>query len=1060
MFNRGTTKMSRSIPRLVALALLPLLIWSGVSFGAEATSHRNDLVTGRKSAPTIEDHAAYYAESRRNVSPADLKRADDLRIKTIASIRALLKTKTEKSGRNFELLLRLGELYVERHDYLRDSEHEAYGKSWDNWNTAAKASRGKEPKLNVAASTGELQKAIVAFRSLVTEYPKHPRTDAALYSLGKSLGRTGNENSLQYYKQLITSHPNSPLTPDAYLAMGEFYFDKHKVSQAIDSYKSVMKYKDHRAYPYAVYKLGWSYYNNTATNDQEGAENFKKSVSAFKLVVKLADDQRAKAEANGKKQSSNLDLRDEAIKDLVMVWAETEDTDAAWKYFRTIGAEASFYTMLERLGWIYSEHGQNLKAITVYKRLLAESPNRKTNPKIQAKLVELYDLTEQSGSAVATLSDMQKAYLGSTPWTISNRTDDSAVAEASKLVEKTMHRYGALYHSRGQKAKNKAYLSAASSIYSSYLGAFSENPNCYEIRYYLAEIQYDFGKLEAASDNYLIVAKARPKDGKYLKDSSLSAVSAISKLVADTKFEKLPLAGQVTKPIEIPRLKRKMIEVMDEFLVMLPAEKDGLPMRFTASQTYFDYGHYVEALKRFDKLASDYPQTKQGLASAKIVLAYYASKEQWGDVVVWSKKYEGSKALMADVEFKKFVSETLRHASFKKALVLEKAKEFDEAAAAFMTFQKDFPSDPHADRALYNASLNLYKVARIEDAISASKILLEKYPQSEVRSTVLISVAETYESLAQFESAAKYYKAFSDSFPGDKRSAGSLFNAAVLFKGVGNLDLSSQLLAEFIRRYPKHEISDDAQLELARQKERQGKYTDAMDIYGTIAKNSASSRDRALMAAAKSAEIRTFRVNEKAGRIEFDKLRRELSVKNGPAAYEARQIVAASLFKLLETSFNEFKSVGIGSTMIEKQILRKQKMLEASAGEYEQVIGIGSAEYTVASLFRLGEMHENFANALFKSPGPAGATQSDVEKVKTQLEKLGFPLRDEAYKFYETAHRRSGEVETFTQWTKRTYQKMAEIQPQKHPDVVEQSADPSYMSQKVSLNESTSSLAK
>jgi len=72
--------------------------------------------------------------------------------------------------------------------------------------------------------------------------------------------------------------------------------------------------------------------------------------------------------------------------------------------------------------------------------------------------------------------------------------------------------------------------------------------------------------------------------------------------------------------------------------------------------------------------------------------------------------------------------------------------------------------------------------------------------------------------------------------------------------------------------------------------------------------------------------------------------------------------------------------------------------------------------------------------------------------VKTELEKVAFPLKEEAYKFFETAYKRSREVETFTVWTRRTYQKMVELAPDRHPEVDELSAEPSYMSHEVKLS--------
>jgi hypothetical protein len=121
-------------------------------------------------------------------------------------------------------------------------------------------------------------------------------------------------------------------------------------------------------------------------------------------------------------------------------------------------------------------------------------------------------------------------------------------------------------------------------------------------------------------------------------------------------------------------------------------------------------------------------------------------------------------------------------------------------------------------------------------------------------------------------------------------------------------------------------------------------------------------------------------------------------------------------------------------------------------------MSIGSPEFTVAALYRLGEAHENFANALFQAPGPKGASQAELDKLKTELEKVAFPLRDEAYKFFETAYKRSREVETFTTWTRRTYQKMVDLAPEKHPAIDEMSVEPSYLSHDLKMSKATESL--
>src|SRR5690606_1020249 len=136
------------------------------------------------------------------------------------------------------------------HDYLREVELEQYGRQYDEW---TKTQKGPEPKPSYKRSRDEMLRAVNSFRRLVEKFPKHPRTDAALYSLAKTMGRLGNENCTLYFNQLIRNYPKSPLIPEAHLALGEFYFDRHNIPRAMESYKEAVKFKDAKTYPYAVY---------------------------------------------------------------------------------------------------------------------------------------------------------------------------------------------------------------------------------------------------------------------------------------------------------------------------------------------------------------------------------------------------------------------------------------------------------------------------------------------------------------------------------------------------------------------------------------------------------------------------------------------------------------------------------------------------------------------------------------------------------------------------------------------------------------------------------------
>lgn len=1037
------------------LALSAALVFAPVA-EARSVGRNSGTASGKMAAPTQEDHASYFSENRRGVSAEALTKADKLRRKSIESIQALIEEKkNSNSVRRFELILRLGELYVERHDYLRDIEMESWTKAHDTW---GKEKKGAEPKLDVKGSEGELTKAANSFRKLVNEFPKHPRTDAALYSLARTLARLNKETAVDYYKQLIKSHPKSPLIPDTYLSLGEYYFDKHNVPEAISCYQKVMNFKSHRAYPYAVYKLGWAFYNAPAKSDDDTKANLGKAVAAFKLVIKLQDKDKDLPK-------SNFNLRDEAIRDLIMVWADAEDVASAWKYFKTIGEQDAFYKMLERLGNIYAEQGKNQQAIAVFQRLLKDAPNRDGNPQVHAKVVELYDLTNNIGQVVAELKDMQKSYLGNTPWVKANgkrregADADQALPteEAKRVVELNLHRYGAMFHQRGQKAKSDGYLKSAAAVYAMYLESFASNPNAYDIRYYLAEILFDFKQYDSASHHYMIVAKVGPS-GKYMKPAALNAVAAMHQLVASTKYPALPPLGQVPKPIEVPSAKKKLVEVIDTYVGLLPKEKDGEPMRFAAAQTYFEHGHYPEAIKRFALITGEIPETKQGKAAVKVILGYYGDREDWNKLISWSQRFVKNDKLM-DTELRKYVTDLLRGSMFKRALAYEKAGKYERSARSFIEYQKEFPTDGNADRALYNATLNFFKIGKVENALSTGNMLLEKYPKSAVAPDVIVTQATTYESLAKFDKAAENYARLSAHFPGDKRSPEAHYNAAVLYKGLKQFDRAAELFADFVKKYPTHQAAAGAQMEVAALAERRGKQADAIRAYGEFAQKHRTDVEANLEAQAKAAVLKTFSANAADGKRDLDRVTALLVQKDAPPAFEARAAVASALFKLAEPMFADFQGTRISDgSKIEQQVGAKQEKLVKLAAVYEKIIDIGSGEHTVASLYRLGEAHENFSSALFKAPAPRGSSQGDVDKLKTELEKVAFPLKEEAYKFFETAYRRSKEVQTFTVWTRRTYQKMVDLSPEKHPAVDEISAEPAYMSHDLKMSKAVSEL--
>ncbi len=1030
------------------------LLFGGASAFSAAKKEKSKMA--KDAAPQREDMANYFSENRQGVSLERMREADGLRVQTINSIHKLLETPNMQANRKFELYLRLGELHSERSEYLRDIEMKDFETKYEVWKKANK--KGGEPGLNTKSSQAELLKSTDAFRKLVKEFPQHPRTDAALYSLAKTLLLLENDNAVLYFDQLVNQHKDSLLLADTYLALGEFYFYKQDMEKAKTNYKAAMEAskgkldKEQKVYPFAVYKLGWAYYNSKAKSDKDTLENIDKGIAAFKLAIKISE--------KDKDNPGNFNLRQEAINDLIMVYAETEKIDEAMEYFSRIGEKESFYDMLERLGNIYEDNGENSKSIDVFSRLLSESPTRPRNPDIHAKLAKLYDTTMNVPALVDTMKRMKALYVDpSSKWIVANTSNKVALDEAVEKTRKNIHRYGTLYHQQGQKTKKQPMLAASAELYKLYLATFPKTEEAYELRYYLADIYFQFEQFENAADEYYTVTQERPKDGKYIKESAFNSVVAIKKIDEASTYQKLPPLGQVSTAVPLPRVKQKLVTMIDNYAVLLPKEKEGFPMRYTAAMTWFEYGHYPEALKRFEGIGTDIPESTQGKSAVKMILTFYAERKDWENLVKYSKKYYENPKIVA-TSLKDDLIKAMKTGVFNLALQQNKENKLAEAAKTFESFQQQFPTDESADAALYNASTDYYKLAKVEDALRVGNLLLKEYPKSKLAPKVTLDMAQTNESLADFEQAARLYKYYGLNFSKEADSIKALFNAATLYRGLKDFPESISLYKKFIQLHGKDELSKSAVLQIAEMNELNRNWSEATQYYNQYAGIWPERSEQNLVARARLAKIALQSNNRANGVKEIRRLQNDLVVKNAPPALEARRIAAAALLEDIENDYKNFSEIRVtDATRIEKEVGSKQEKLVELVKRYQEVIDLGSGEHTVASLYHLGVMHENFAKVLFDAPAPKGGNQKAIDDYRSSIEKVAFPLRDEGNKFFEAAYKRSQEVQTFTEWTRKAYEKMVELQPDKYPAVVEKTTSPTYMSHVMVWDESISDLA-
>ena len=108
----------------------------------------------------------------------------------------------------------------------------------------------------------ESSKAITTLSTLIEKYPSYGEIAHAYFIRGKGHEELENKAAAARDYTFLTTHfPLAEETTAAYMSLADFAIDVNEHAKAIGYLKEVEKKPDDNHYPFALYKMAWSYYN-------------------------------------------------------------------------------------------------------------------------------------------------------------------------------------------------------------------------------------------------------------------------------------------------------------------------------------------------------------------------------------------------------------------------------------------------------------------------------------------------------------------------------------------------------------------------------------------------------------------------------------------------------------------------------------------------------------------------------------------------------------------------------------------------------------------------------
>ena len=118
---------------------------------------------------------------------------------------------------------------------------------------------------------------------------------------------------------------------------------------------------------------------------------------------------------------------------------------------------------------------------------------------------------------------------------------------------------------------------------------------------------------------------------------------------------------------------------------------------------------------------------------------------------------------------------------------------------------------------------------------------------------------------------------------------------------------------------------------------------------------------------------------------------------------------AKALWYLGELLYRNFKAIPAD------QIDQKVAALQQLQGIYNQAASMGSSEWAVASLWKLGLSMQSLAESVEATPTPAGLSAADAQQFKSAVKQQVLPIKEQADEAFKTCLARANQLEVYSQ---------------------------------------------
>jgi TolA-binding protein len=911
---------------------------------------------------------------------------------------------------------------------------------------------GLDDKRSITAPEARLLKdqAIRTYKRILAEFPDYSENDKIRFYIAHEYRELGEfDQMIKEYQLLVEQFPNSELRGDAWLVLGDYYFDKGDLDNAELYYSKVVNSPESYVHNIARYKLAWTYINR---------ERCKDAMGLFEKVV-LSENVGA-ARTVGVDAQSRMNVRREALVDSAFCYTEVKKANEAVAYYRKLATSRQDYLgAIEKLARRYNIKGDSNASAMLYREAMAVSNDVEHNMELAFKI---YEMVQQSKKREDTDRDVELLIAAAARYRYSWRGTDKQKQETLDDVELITRDLATKLQLEAQQKANPKMHAKAARAYKAYLSLFSESASALDMTWNYAEALFESGnhveagrayerlvriydvqsgraeKVETA-DAKPKAAEAKPAAGKGGKPGAPPKVpdqkgakpgapgapkTDVAKEVARRDgganegerkkalysavvayFEALKKAQQLNR-LEQTLAREGIKNLGARFVDEYPKDEYTPQVKFNVARAYYEQGELKRAFELFYAFANEYPGYKDATAAANLSLDCLSQLDDYLELAKRARELSKNERL-GDPAFRAELL-TMANAAEQQEIDRRTIESQGNLKEALKDIIQEKKGTDVAAKALYQAFAVAKDRRDIPSMEQVGKELLDEYPDSTYAQSVLPVLGEMAMQAGDFEKGATYYEDYGRKFPKEKSAPDLLMAASELRLALGDRATAMtnlEKLAQVVEPSRRGEI----QLKAARAAYDARSWRRAAELAGALFND----KERSVEAKALAGEA-FFRSGDEAqaARLLQDAA---ASGARGEGAESGKMAASRAQFLLGEIVRREWEPIQFGSgqddnAVLEAKFTRLSQMEELYAG----AVGLGDAESAIASLYRLSTINRSTADMLDNAPMPPGLSDADKQAYKAALGERSGPMRQQADEYLKVCKEKVRELKVFT----------------------------------------------